>query len=100
GQELLRRLRRHLLSPFQPGARHWQCLGAEMREFATLGLFDHLRRVGESRLRDTVRGDAEQKRRLWRASQGIGEREKAHRELKVVARLGAVRRFEKGIPSA
>src|SRR5205085_11001986 len=71
-----------------------------MRKLATLRLLGHLRRVAHRGLRDVVRGESEQKGRLWRAPQRVGEREKAHRELEIVARLGAARGSQESVAAA
>src|SRR3954453_7844739 len=93
-EELLGRFGRDLLPGLQSRSRHRQRRRAEMREFATLRLLRGLGRVGERRLGDAVRGDANEKGRLRRPAQRVGEREKTHRELKIVTRLSPVRRLE------
>src|SRR3954470_11012732 len=70
-EELLGRFGRDLLPGLESGARHRQRRRAEMREFATLRLLRGLGRVGERRLGDAVRGDANEQGRLRRPAQRV-----------------------------
>src|SRR4051794_1567767 len=96
-EELLSRFGRDFLPSLETRSRHRQRRRTEMREFTTLRLLGRLGRVRQRRLRDAVRRDPDEERRLRCPAQRIGEREKAHRELEVISRPRTIRRLEQRV---
>ena len=95
-ERLFCRFGKHFFAGAQAGARDGHHLCAEARQPAALGLVLEFRRFGERRLRNAERRRADQKLRLLRRADGVGEDEKTHREAKVSGELRSIRRAKEG----